>query len=103
VRIVLNIILFQLLLFFIIYCVVAIIEKYYLIFYATIMASNDVCYIIELILCGCYAWRIGQRPPVVNLDAIPREITVKAGRRVDLEIPFTGECFFVGEFRSEST
>jgi len=38
---------------------------------------------------------VGQRPPVVNLDAIPREITVKAGRRVDLEIPFTGEfvCF----------
>jgi len=34
---------------------------------------------------------IGQRPPVVNLDAIPREITVRAGRRVDLEIPFTGK------------
>jgi len=34
---------------------------------------------------------VGQRPPVVNLDAIPREITVKAGRRVDLEIPYTGK------------
>jgi len=34
---------------------------------------------------------VGQRPPYVNLDAIPREITVKAGRRVDLEIPYTGK------------
>lgn len=37
---------------------------------------------------------VGQRPPVVNLDAIPREITVKAGRRVDLEIPYTGNLLF---------
>jgi len=39
----------------------------------------------------------GQRPPYVNLDAIPREITVKAGRRVYLEIPYTGKfvyCLF---------
>ena len=37
---------------------------------------------------------VGQRPPVVNLDAIPREITVRAGRRVDLEIPYTGKFVY---------
>ena len=33
---------------------------------------------------------LGRRPPSVNLDAIPREITVKAGKKVALEIPYTG-------------
>jgi len=40
----------------------------------------------------------GQRPPYVNLDAIPREITVKAGRRVDLEIPYTGKFVNIVSF-----
>jgi len=31
----------------------------------------------------------GQRPPVINLEAVPREITVKAGRNVALQIPYT--------------
>ena len=45
---------------------------------------------------------IGQRPPVVNLDAIPREITVKAGRRVDLEIPYTGKFVFFRFFNNSN-
>ncbi|ESO03551.1 hypothetical protein HELRODRAFT_191869 [Helobdella robusta] len=32
---------------------------------------------------------LAQRPPVVNLDAVPREITVKAGQNVALDIPYT--------------
>lgn len=32
---------------------------------------------------------LASRPPTVNLDAVPREITVKAGQNVSLEIPYT--------------
>lgn len=44
---------------------------------------------------------LGRRPPNVNLDAIPREITVKAGKKVALDIPYTGWnilCQNVGDF-----
>jgi len=32
----------------------------------------------------------GSRAPSINLDAVPREITVRAGKKVSLEIPYTG-------------
>jgi len=32
----------------------------------------------------------GRRPPLINLEAVPREITVKAGKSVALQIPYTG-------------
>ena len=33
---------------------------------------------------------VANKPPVVDLDAIPRELTVKAGQDVSIEIPYTG-------------
>jgi len=31
-----------------------------------------------------------QKPPKVDLDKIPRELTLKAGKDLELEIPYTG-------------
>lgn len=34
---------------------------------------------------------LAEVPPKVDIDKIPREITVRAGKTVDLDIPYTGK------------
>lgn len=33
-----------------------------------------------------------ERPPKVDFDKIPREITVKAGKNIDIDIPYQGRA-----------
>lgn len=36
-------------------------------------------------------WFSGCKPPSVNVDFVPREIKVKAGKNIEIEIPYTGQ------------
>ena len=34
-------------------------------------------------------------PPKVNIDLVPREIVVKAGKNIEVDIPYTGEMCLI--------
>lgn len=39
----------------------------------------------------CVSLWAGCKPPNVNVDFVPREIKVKAGKNIEIEIPYTGQ------------